>query len=80
MSGSLKTIYLKMAGVGKEASKANEIVLEPGTKVSDVLNKLDLKNYQLFHDGSFLTPDTNLYDLLSDGASLSAMTPSQVGR
>jgi len=48
------------------------VILNPGSTVEDVLKQMNIPDYQLSFNGRFLDKKENLYDLLSEGSSLSA--------
>ena len=67
----LKAISVKLAGRG-DKSEAERVILNPGSTVEDVLKQMNIPDYQLSFNGRFLDKKENLYDLLSEGSSLSA--------
>lgn len=79
MSGSLKNITVKVAGLGLENAEAEKVVIAPGTKVKDVIAQLGLKNFRLNKDSVNLDPEAILYDIVSDGTQLLASSSPDLG-
>jgi len=77
----LKAVMVKMAGRGNEEAEAERVLINPGTKVSDVLKQMNLpEGYRLSFNGSFLDPSADLYSLVKEGDQLVASSDPQVGR
>ena len=76
----LKAVVVKMAGQGEGDSTSERVLLEPGTKVSDLLERLNLsKGFRLSYNDSFLDPSSDIYDLVGEGDILFSSTDPQVG-
>ena len=69
----LKAIMVKMPGKGNGDAESERVLLNPETKVSDLLKQLSLPdNYRISYEDSYLDPSANLFDLVKEGDEVKA--------
>jgi len=75
----LKAVKVKMPG-REQGSEDERVLLQPGTKVSDLLKQMKMEGFKLQKDGEFLKDSDDIFSLCKEGDLLYASQSMPFGR